>query len=686
MNQAMKLALATVTTIASLSSWAQSTPTAATPQSVTITGATAPPLADYAKPPEYQQPILSPNGQHLAVLMPIKGRINLAVIDLGKMSSKILTGIDRFDVLDVRWVGNDRLVFNLGERNTPTGPGTFEGGGLFMVSRDGTESRVLTPTIRELRASGGRRYPNTQPLSPVEGNDKEILVSEYGRTADGLDVYTLDITTGKRTLVTVDRPKEVSRYVLDLKRVPRVAISGEKDTDRQFVWYRDDEKSPWVQIAKGEGFATQGFMDIISPVAFDSDNKNLIVQSSQGRDTEALFRYNVAERKLGELLVGHPRFDVLSETRRSQVKFNGQTRELAGIELSADRAENVWFDEESAKLQATIDRALPGRVNRISRATGKAVITSYSDTISPTYYLFDEAARKLEPLVAAMPWIKPGHFVEMRPFTLKTRDGLEIPSYYFLPKTHKAGDKLPTVLHIHGGPHARADHWGPGGLAGYGVAEAQALASRGYAVVLPNHRITPELGRKIYMAGKHSVGRQMSEDHEDAAKWAVDQGFADPKRLCITGGSYGGYATLRALAKTPDLFKCGIAGLSVSDMELQLRSTAGDTVDSTVGVAYWSKFIIGEDAKPGTARAISPVHQAAQIKSPLMLYAGAADIRTPIEQTNRMVSALKAAGHNPEVLIKTEEGHGFGVLANRVELWEKMVAFLDKHIGGAAVK
>ena len=356
-------------------------------------------------------------------------------------------------------------------------------------------------------------------------------------------------------------------------------------------------------------------------------------------------------------------------------------RRILGYRVAAERTQTVWTDEGLAKLQTMVDSALPNRVNTLQRTdSDKSLITSYSDRTSPEYFLFDETKKTIEQVANGMTWLTDKHLVEQRPFLLKTRDGLEIPSYYFLPANYKPGDKLPTVVHIHGGPFARADFWGPLWLGGFGVAEAQLLASRGYAVVVPNFRVSTGLGKKIYLAGFNSIGRQMSEDHEDAAKWAVEQGFADPQRMCISGASYGGYATLQALAKTPDLFKCGVAGLSVSDFELILKSTAGDTAYNTAGQKYWRE-VIGEDKNPGTSKSVSPVNYANKIKSPIFFYAGADDIRTPLEQTTGMVDALKKAGQSPEVLIKKEEGHGFGKLENRIDNYEKILNFLDRHIG-----
>jgi dipeptidyl aminopeptidase/acylaminoacyl peptidase len=646
------------------------------------------PVADYARLPDYTGAVLSPNGQHLAVLVPLNDRSNLAVIDLSTRKSKVLTNIKLFDVLRPRWIGNERLVFTLGQSNSPTGPGAFEGGGLFMVTRDGSDSRVLEPTVREARASQSKlRY--TEFMSRLPGNDKEVLVSEYGRTSDGADVYRLDITTGRRTLLTFTRPERVYDYVLDNKQVPRVARSSVKDELTTIVWYRDGEDAPWREIARQEGpsraTSPQAF-ERIAPLAFESDDRTLIVASNSDRDTMAIRKYDVEKKVLGETLAAHPRFDMgadsLGASTNSLIRSQSKG-EVLGFRVEGERRQIVWTDERLARMQTAVDQALSGRVNELQPSdSDRVLVTSYSDLQPSTYFIYDDKAKTMEQVASSMSWIKPDHLTEVRPFALKTRDGLEIPSFYLLPRSYKAGQKLPTVVHIHGGPTARPDRWAALWEGGFGVAEAQLLASRGYAVIVPNFRSTPGLGKRVFLEGRHSIGRAMSEDHEDAAKWAIEQGFADPQRICMSGASYGGYATLRALAKTPKLFRCGVAGLVVSDLELQVESTAGDTAYSTTAQAFWRTFLIGEDQAPGTARKMSPVHQATDIKAPLFFYAGAADIRTPIEQTNRMVSALRSTGQSPEVLIKAEEGHGFGKLENRIELWERTLAFLARQLDG----
>jgi dipeptidyl aminopeptidase/acylaminoacyl peptidase len=636
-------------------------------------------VEDILKPPAYADPQLSDSGRYFAVTIPINGRLNLAVVDLETRKGTALTNFKDFDVIAYTWAGDERLVFTLGQRNSPTGPAAFEGGGLFAVGRDGKEFRRLSETVRDTRRQNKYVYRRYQILRSLPGNSEEILATGNQRDAEAEDVYRLNIRTGRATLLTPERPANAFRWVLDRNHVPRVVTSWVKDTNTFVVWYRKDAESPWQELARYDSTKGPTFV----PLAFESNNRTLQVAYNGERDTMAVFRYDPESRKFGELLAQHPRFDMGADASGERVLgviTDPKTDEVVGYAVAAELPQRVWLRDDRARLQRMIDAALPDTVNTFLRTpNGKQlVVTARSDRLPTRWFLLDEEKKTMEELFASRPWIKKGQLAEMRPFNLKTRDGLEIPSYYFLPSDYKPGTRLPTIVHIHGGPTVRADAWG---AFTFGVIEAQLLAARGYAVVLPNFRGTPGFGGRIYYAGFGAIGRQMLEDHEDAAKWAVAQGFADPERICISGASYGGYATLMSLARFPGTFKCGVAGLIVSDMKTLVTSPAGDIPHSPAAVAFWNK-LVGVDAPSKYPPELSPVNLADRIKQPVFIYAGAEDIRTPLEQTTAMVRALERAGNPPQkVLIKSEEGHGFGKLENNVDLYNEILKFLDATIG-----
>jgi dipeptidyl aminopeptidase/acylaminoacyl peptidase len=620
---------------------------------------------------------LSDDGRYFAVTIPLKDRRNLAVVDLETNAATSLTSFSDFDVIDVNWVGNDRLTFSLGQARSPTGPGQFEGGGLFMVSRDGKELRKLNGTVREARQLS-KVYRNLAVFRTLPGNSEEVIAEGNQRDLDSNDLYRLNVRTGRMTLITEDRPAYSRDWVLDREYNPRVVISWVKDTPTFIVWYRKDTKSPWEELTRFD--QTKG--PTLVPLAFEDDNQTMQVAFNGGRDTMAVYRYDPNSRKLGELLAQHPRFDMGADAQGDRtlgVFTDIKTRKVIGYGVQAEKPEWVWIDPDYARIQKMIDGALPGTLNTFRRTPDgkRLVVTARADRKPTSWYMLDEEKRTLQELFVSAPWIKPEQLVEQKPFWFKTRDGLEIPGYVFLPNNRKPGEKLPTIVHIHGGPSVRADTWG----SGFGAIEGQLFASRGYAVVVPNFRITPGFGGKIYYAGFGTMGRQMLEDHQDAAKWAIEQGIADPNRICMSGASYGGYATLMSLARFPETFKCGVAGLVVSDMELQLTSPSTDFARSRYAVDFWNK-LVGARSPSEYPKELSPVHLADRIKQPLMIYAGADDVRTPIEQTNAIVRALRSAGNPPRhLIIKPGEGHGYGKLENNVDLYNKVFEFLDETIG-----
>jgi dipeptidyl aminopeptidase/acylaminoacyl peptidase len=641
--------------------------------------AAQPSVEDIWRQPQLSGPALSRDGKFLAATMPLKGRMNLVVIDLEKRHTLALTGYDNFDVLNVAWVGNGRLLYSLGQANSPTGPGQFDGGGLFMVSRDGKESRRISMTARDMRANRQNVYRGLEYFRAIPGSEEEVIAIGNMNDADSRDLYRLNVVTGRYTLLTSGRPSEYARqWILDGKLVPRVLTAGVKDRTTQVVWYRRDDKSPWTEIARFEGNKGPAFV----PLAFESDGTTLQVATNAGRDTMAVFRYDPEAKKLGELIAQHPRYDMgatpLGE-RVAGVTTEPETDRILGYAVNAAKPEVVWLDPKYAAIQAALDRHMPNRINAFRRAADgrRFAVLSYSDTMPSRWYLFDEEKKTIEEIGSSRPWLE-GKLVEQRPFTFRTRDGLEIPGYYFLPKDWKPGTRLPTVVHIHGGPHVRADTWG----SGFGVAEGQLFASRGYAVIVPNFRITPGLGSKIYYAGFGTFGRQMSDDHEDALKWGIEQGFVEPSRVCISGASYGGYAALQALVRNDAMWKCAVAGLAVTDIKYQLTTVEGDTAYSEADVTYWKSILGTEDLSAPVVREISPVFHAGKMKRPVFLYAGEDDIRVPIGQIHDMNRNLEGAGNPPkEFVVKEKEGHGFGRLENRVDTWTRILEFLKAQIG-----
>lgn len=671
-------ALLALSTLAALggggAAWAQAAPT----------GLGSPiPLAEFFKRPQYTAMVGSPNGRYLATTSPLHGRQNLVVIDLQERKGAALTNYDNIDVGNIRWVGDDYLLFSAQQIGAPTGQDTPRAGGLFSVAMDGSGITRLVKTASQFAKSGlaGGGFADMRMKGRVPDTKDEIYAEALLATDNSYDLYRVNVATGKYRLLTQGRPADfVQRWILDSKHVPRalVAAVSESSLDAK-VLYRASADAPWKEISRFN--VTKGPATI--PIGFDKDDKTLFVASNEGRKNMAIYRFDPETGKRGEQVAQHPQYDLGYAPNGEAVGgmiFDPKSEELIGISIDADKPQVVWLDPGMAQVQAMLDATMPGKTNRVQRTRdpNRFIVASFNSTSPGRYYVFDNSKKALEEIGPARPWLE-GKLAEVRPFMLKTRDGLEIPSYYILPKGYQPGTRLPTIIHVHGGPHARDIVQG-GLYGGFGTREGQMLASRGYAVVLPNFRITPQLGSDIYYAGFGSFGRKMSDDHDDAVQWAVAQGFADPKKVCISGASYGGYAALQNVSRPGHPYACAISGLPVTDMEWQLKNFDG--ADSKAGIAYWKAIVGFSDYSEPIVKEISPLFNADKIKVPVFLYVGEEDVRTPPKQTERMAEALTKAGNPPKgYYVGKDEGHGYGVEKHNIELSEQILKFLKDVFG-----
>jgi dipeptidyl aminopeptidase/acylaminoacyl peptidase len=306
------------------------------------------------------------------------------------------------------------------------------------------------------------------------------------------------------------------------------------------------------------------------------------------------------------------------------------------------------------------------------------VVHAYSDVTPGSFYLFDLDKRRLEWLADSAPWIDAKKMSPMKAVRYAARDGLAIPAYLTVPKGSD-GKNLPLVVIVHGGPWVDGYEWR------YDP-EVQFLAARGYAVLTPNFRGTTHYGYKHYRSSFKQWGLSMQDDIADGVLWAIKEGIADPKRVCIYGGSYGGYATMMALAKNPDLFRCGINYVGVTDLPMFLTMTWADYAYSDF-VAYGAKEMVGDvDKDMSQLKATSPVYLADKIRAPVLMAYGSSDVRVPIEHGTRMRSALETQQKKVEWIAAEGEGHGFRDPKNRDMFYGAMEKFLDENIGAKAAK
>jgi dipeptidyl aminopeptidase/acylaminoacyl peptidase len=601
---------------------------------------------------------LSPSGRRIAALAPVQGRVALVVMDVDKREPRVAARIDGEDVGWFAWVNDDRLVLSVVDLQT--GLGEQQGGGLFAVDHDGNDVRELSPTVRALVRRGAFVYRYTRFLSAIDDGGDDIVALSNDRNDEYPDVYRINTRTGRRTLLSYERPGDPIGWVADRNGAVRGAVTIEKGTIRR-SWWRPTADGPWKPIGQ------YGHRDPdVHPVAFDGDG-SMIVASNVGRDTYALYRFDPAKNAPGELLAAHPHVDL-----DEGLVWDRAKKKIVGVRYEGAKPGYAWFDDDWARIANTVDKALPSTFNALSRGGSRVLVTSLSDRDPGTWYLLDLDARKLEFLAVARKAIRPDAMPAREPLRYKARDGLEIPAYLTLPPGRPAKD-LPLVLYVHGGPWVRGATW-------HWRDEAAFLAAQGYAVLEPEFRGSTDWGRTLFLAGWKQWGRAMQDDLLDGIDFLAARGTIDPKRVCIMGASYGGYAVMMGLARDPDRFRCGINYVGVTDINLMFDVTWSDMFDTDF-IRYSAKDMIGDPERDAAQlRATSPLANAAKIRAPVLMAYGGGDRRVPLVHGERMRDALAAHNQDVEWVSYADEGHGFLLESTRYDFYRRVAAFLRRHL------
>lgn len=625
--------------------------------------------------PAFADARLSPSGRHVAMAVSAPGaRTRLLVLDSDKLTAKVVGSFTDADVQSFEWINDDRLVFNL--RDWESGQGdTYFGPGLFAVSREGGDFQTLVERT-PMRAVIDRSRGQPAHLSGLRGdtrlfamtrmrNSDDVFVAQPNfdlhRNLESLNLLRLDTRTGKA--IPFRRPGNTVDWLLDHADTPRVTVT--REANRYSVLYNDPTSGQWRTLTQFDALSNDGFW----PVAMDASD-NLYVVARHGRDTAALYRFDLQANALDpQPIVSIADYDLGG----GLLLRNGR---LAGVRYQTDAPATLWFDEELKQAQKTVDALLPATVNQLSigarQQTGSILVHAFSDVDPGRYLLFDRTGGKLTELGRRMGGIDPGRMSQREMVRYTARDGLPIPAYLTLPRGGPKKD-LPLVVLLHGGPWVRGASW-------RWDAEVQFLASRGYAVLEPEFRGSTGFGYKHFKAGWKQWGLAMQDDVADGARWAIAQGIADPRRICVAGASYGGYATLMGLLNDPDLFRCGINWLGVTDIDLMYSISWSDT--SEEARRYGMPMLIGDPARDKAQfTKTSPLAQAARIRQPVLLAYGGADRRVPIAHGVSFRNAVQKTNAQVDWVEYTEEGHGWALVKNRVDFWERVEKFLDRNIG-----
>jgi dipeptidyl aminopeptidase/acylaminoacyl peptidase len=597
------------------------------------------PVEDFFKDPVRGQYRISPNGEKVIFTAPYLGRKNVFVQTLGDTSSKPLTAETERSIYNAFWESDDRIVY---VKDT----GGDENLHILSVKPDGSSLIDHTP-FENVRS---------EVLDILEERPDEMLVLNNKRNPQIFDVYLLNTLTNEMTMVA-ENPGNITGWITDHDGKIRAAITT--DGVNTSLLYRDSEKDPFKTVL------TTSFKETVAPFLFTFDNKNLYCGSNLGRDKIALVELDPRTGK--EIIVIYEN----KEVDISGVDYSRKRKVLTNVNFETDKPGKHFLDAETKELHENIQAEIPDyafQIGRRNRDEDKLLVYAASDRYFGGYYFYDVAEDRFEKLADFKPWLKEDNMAEMKPVSYTSRDGLTIHGYLTLPKGLEPKN-LPVVINPHGGPWAR-DSWGFN-------SEIQFLANRGYAVLQMNFRGSTGFGKEFWQASFKQWGRTMQDDITDGVKWLVAEGIADSTRVAIYGGSYGGYATLSGITRTPELYCCAVDYVGVSNM-----FTFMNTIPP-----YWEPFrqmlyeMVGDPKKDSLMLAeVSPVFHVDKIKCPLYVAQGANDPRVNIAESDQIVKALQQRGISVEYLVKDNEGHGFYNQENQMEFYSGMESFFEKHL------
>ena len=604
------------------------------------------PLEDFFRNSERTGYQLSPDGTYISYMAPYCDRLNVYVrriTDSDAQAVRITSETER-SVAGYMWADNQRLLY----MKDTAGDENYQ---LYGVKRDGSDERAYT-------AFEGVRTSLIDDLEEVPGY---VLIGMNKRNPEVFDPYRLNLETGELTQLA-DNPGNIQGWMTDHEGRLRVATAIVDGVNTQ-VLYRDTEEEPFTPVL------TTNFRDVVSFMEFTPDNREVYAATNLHRDKTVLVRMNPRTCEELELLYENPRYDI------SSISYSRKRKKLLSVYCTGHKEPvRHFFDAEEERLRARIKAHFPNQrfgIADTDKAERYYLVYVGGDRTRGAYWMYDAETDKADKIAELAPWINPDEMNAMHAVTYTTRDGLEIEAYLSLPDglTPDTAHHLPVVVNPHGGPWAR-DCWGYS-------SEVQFLCNRGYAVFQMNFRGSTGYGRKFLESSYKQWGLKMQDDITDGVRWLTAEGIADPKRVAIYGGSYGGYATLAGLTFTPDLYACGIDYVGVSNI-----FTFMNTIPP-----YWRPMLemmyeqVGHPERDhDQLAATSPALHADQIKVPLLIAQGANDPRVNKAESDQMVEALRERGVEVEYMVKDNEGHGFHNQENRFDFYRAMERFLKAHL------
>lgn len=618
--------------------------------------AAPPPIKDFARLPGIRNVALSPDGQRLLYIGSMGDQdVVVTLPSAADAPPKAVTGSEpgEFDIRWCGWANNERIL--CGVSATARDSGLLYGiSRLIAINADGSRLKVLIQN-----SDMGAAQFQDQILDWTPAEPDTVLIELDPESKGYPEIYQLNVNTG-RTAIRSRSHYPIRSYSTDGAGNVRFGYGYSANSAVLQYFARLDNDKKWLPLLKVKAFENT---DALVPIAvIPGSNRAFASGSYEGR--EALWEMDLADQVEPKLVFSHPLVDAAAPILTPD-------RKLIGIFYETDRPFVYYTDEDTRQLVGMINRALPNSFNHIVDYSADRrfyVISAASDVEAGTYYLLRTDGNKLQRIATAYPTLDPKTLGRMRSISYKARDGVEIPGYLTVPVGVRA-EQLPLIVMPHGGPIAR-DSWEFDFLRAF-------LVSRGYGVLQMNFRGSAGYGEAWYGAAHQDWGGVTYADITDGTKWAIEQGIADPKRICVVGWSFGGYAALLSATRDSALYRCSASIAGVSDLNGLLREARYFSNRAFVAEQLGSiKDKLRED---------SPVRHAEKITIPVFLIHGDRDIQADVDHTRRMVSALKSADKPHQAIYLKDATHQLNRESDRVTLLTELEKFLLQHLGvGAA--
>ncbi|WP_285163522.1 alpha/beta hydrolase family protein [Shewanella goraebulensis] len=622
----------------------------------TATAAPKNTIKEFSASAEFTEIKISPEGEYLSgvVIDKESDKRTLIIVELETLKPTYIVNFKgKGEVGNYHWVNADRIVVQKTYKRVRFETSSYRGE-MLAVNADGSRSEYIFGYKEGFRASG-------YVLDTLPEDKKKILVMVYpwtGTNYAATSVYEVNVYNGKRKKLTV-APISNANFLADHDKNIRFSFASDNKNNHQ-VYYFDKELDKWVSA---ESFI-EGLEEFY-PLSFSEDGKSIYASAIENKQTRAIYKIKLPSGER-EKIIQHPVVDP------SEIYIDDQTKLLYAVEFENGYPEYEFIDKDSskAKFLNQLMTAIPDHRVRIVSETldgGKMVVKAMNDKNPGDYYLFDTENKKIKYLFSEKSWLDPSHMSEVKPIEFTNRYGAKIHGYLTLPKdiAHK---NMPFVVNPHGGPHGPRDYWAFN-------SENQLLAQNGIAVLQVNFTGSGGYGKQFEENGYRAWGTKIQYDIIDGTKFIIEQGLADKERICISGGSFGGYSSLMAPTIEPDMYKCAIGTAGVYDLEELFDS--GDIPESYSGGAFLDTVLGSDKAQ---LKAMSPSHNVDKLKAKILLLHGEEDVRASMEQFEAMTDALDKANYPYEQHVWDKAGHGFYVPESREEYFNLSLKFLKENL------